>query len=358
MQMSRLRYVAAIFAILMAKCLTPAPAVAQESAAGEHAAVSPQTTPFWAYPTDPPGEKFVPMLDAYLADSHQTITDKDAPIQLSGVEVKLSLNQVRQGLDWNPSDHPPMPDIVARGRRPAVLGCSFCHVPNGRGRVESSPLAGLPVAYMKEQFADFKNGARISAEPRLVPPTLMQAIAKNVTDEEVDTAVKYFASFSYKPWVRVVESATAPKTRLAGGILIPVEPQVMEPIGSRIIEVPESVQHTAFHDSESGFVAYVPPGSIKQGELLATTGGAKVAGGKIVPGKTIQCSICHGADLKGLGNVPGIAGSIATYTFRQLYDYQKGTRNGKGAELMKPVVKNLSQDDLIALVAYVSSRKP
>ena len=358
MPIIRVRCHVVVIAILIAKCMMPAPAAAQSGSAAEHATVAPQTTPRWAYPLDPPGEKFVPMLDAYLADQHQTIEDKDAPIHLPDAEVDLSLNQVKQGLDWHPSDHPPMPEIVAKGRRPAVLGCSFCHVPNGRGRVESSPLAGLPVAYMKEQIADFKSGARKSAEPRLVPPTLMTAIAKAVTDDEINTAVQYFSSFAYKPWVRVVESATEPKTRLAGGILIPVEPQVMEPNKNAIIEVPESVQRTAFHDSESGFVAYVPVGSIKKGEELVTTGGAKVVGGKIIPGKTIQCGVCHGSDLKGLGNVPGIAGSIASYTFRQLYDFQRGTRNGKGAELMKPVVANLTQDDLVSIVAYVSSRKP
>ena len=93
----------------------------------------------------------------------------------------------------------------------------------------------------------------------------------------------------------------------------------------------------------------MPEGSIKAGETLVTTGGG---------GKTIQCTICHGADLKGIGNVPGLAGRSAIYIFRQLYDIQHGTRTGNAVALMQPVVKNLTQDDMIALAAYMSSRAP
>ena len=81
---------------------------------------------------------------------------------------------------------------------------------------------------------------------------------------------------------------------------------------------------------------------------LATGGG----------GKTIQCTICHGADLKGLGNVPGLAGRSAIYVFRQLYDIQHGTRKGNAVALMQPVVAKLTQDDMIALASYVASRNP
>jgi hypothetical protein len=35
------------------------------------------------------------------------------------------------------------------------------------------------------------------------------------------------------------------------------------------MEVPEDVQRTLLRDATSGFIAYVPEGSIKRGELLA-----------------------------------------------------------------------------------------
>ena len=93
----------------------------------------------------------------------------------------------------------------------------------------------------------------------------------------------------------------------------------------------------------------MPPGSIKKGETLVTTGGN---------GKTVQCTICHGNDLRGIGPVPPIAGRSAIYTFRQLYDFKDGARHGAWSAMMQPVVKNLTLDDMIAIVAYTSSKMP
>jgi cytochrome c553 len=75
-------------------------------------------------------------------------------------------------------------------------------------------------------------------------------------------------------------------------------------------------------------------------------------------GKTTACTICHGPALKGLGEVPGITGRPATYIFRQLSDMKTGNRSGPWVELMKPVVAKLSQDDMIALAAYLGSLDP
>ena len=75
-------------------------------------------------------------------------------------------------------------------------------------------------------------------------------------------------------------------------------------------------------------------------------------------GKTTQCGFCHGADLKGLGPVPGIAGRSPSYLVRQMYDIQQGARKGTWADLMKPVVAPLSEEDMLNIAAYVSSRVP
>ena len=37
---------------------------------------------------------------------------------------------------------------------------------------------------------------------------------------------------------------------------------------------------------------------------------------------------------------------------------QQGTRNGAQAQLMKLVVANLTEDDMVAIAAYVASRVP
>jgi len=151
-------------------------------------------------------------------------------------------------------------------------------------------------------------------------------------------------------WTKVVETTTVPKSYVGeGNMRFASEGNAKEPIGRRIIEIPENEEGAKVRDPHSPFIAYVPPGSIKAGQTLVTTGGG---------GKTIQCTICHGADLKGLGNVPGLAGRSAIYVFRQLYDIQHGTRKGTAVALMQPVVAKLTQDDMIALAAYMASRTP
>ena len=76
-------------------------------------------------------------------------------------------------------------------------------------------------------------------------------------------------------------------------------------------------------------------------------------------GKTLACTICHGADLKGLAPAPPIAGRSPTYLARALYDFKAGARNGPGgAQLMKPVAAGLDLDDMVALAAYIGSLAP
>jgi len=122
-----------------------------------------------------------------------------------------------------------------------------------------------------------------------------------------------------------------------------------EPIGQRIIEIPEDLERFVSRDARSRFIAYVPPGTIQKGQALAVTGSG---------GKTVQCGVCHGADLKGLGPIPGIAGRSPSYIVRQLYDFKYGARAGIGSALMKPTVERLSVEDMISLAAYAASLPP
>jgi cytochrome c553 len=175
----------------------------------------------------------------------------------------------------------------------------------------------------------------------------MIAIAKGMTEDEIRAAAEYFGSMAWTPWIKVVETNTVPKTRIAGGMYLTLEGVEKEPLGQRIIETPEDAEGTeVLRNPRSGFIAYVPMGSIKKGEVLV----------KIGAGKTTQCAVCHGADLKGLGPVPGIAGRSPSYLVRQLYDMQQGARKGVWADLMKPVVAGLSEDDMLSIVAYTASR--
>ena len=113
--------------------------------------------------------------------------------------------------------------------------------------------------------------------------------------------------------------------------------------------MPQDQERARKRDPHSGFTAYVPAGSIARGKALVETGGS---------GKTIACSICHGDALKGLGNVPRLAGLHPIYIARQLYLFKDGTRNGVDAQLMKKPVAQLTDDDIVALAAYLGSLMP
>ncbi len=318
-------------------------AFALSGALATASAQSPAPPP-WAYTVNPPAPPSAGAKPASPAPD-------PAPRSIPGSAISLTVAETRDAFnppDWFPDAHPPMPESVAHGRRPELRACGFCHLVNGQGRPENASLAGLPMAYIIQQMADFKNGDRKSAEPRMGPPNAMIQDAKAANDEDIRTAAAYFSSFPYKKWIRVVESPQVPKTRVQGWMHVPTN-EGSEPLGRRIIEMPEDTSRTELRDASSGFVAYVPIGSIARGMALVRTGGN---------GRTVACGTCHGADLKGLGPVPPLAGRSPSYTVRQLFDMQQGVRKGPWAALMKSAVEKLTIDDMIAIAAYTASRQP
>jgi cytochrome c553 len=299
------------------------------------------SVPVWPYGTDP--DKSSP---ARNGPPDTTLK------QLPGSKLKFTEAQTQSPFgpaDWFPGDHPAMPGIVAFGRKPLVMACAFCHFPNGKGKPENAGVSGLPVPYFVEQMHEFKEGQRKSADSRKRNTALMAAFAKAMTDEEIQEAAKYFGSMQWTPWIKVVETDMVPKTRTSSGMYIPIPGAGKEKLGERIIEVPVDTDGTEeLRNPRSGFIAYVPFGSIEKGKAVVT-GENK---------RTTACSVCHGDDLKGLGPVAGIAGRSPSYLARQLFDMQQGTRNGSWTKLMKPVVRTLNEEDVLDVVAYVSSLQP
>jgi cytochrome c553 len=252
--------------------------------------------------------------------------------------------------DWFPEDHPAMPKIVAEGDNArGIVACSLCHLPNGKGRPENAPPAGQSKEYILMQLMDMKNGLRASADPRKGNTKNMNNFAKAMTAQEMEESASYFASMQWTPWIKVEETDQVPRMRSQGGIWIPVKGDKagMEPLGMRVIETPENVEHTEkMRSPRSGFIAYVPVGSVAKGEATVMSGDN---------GKTIACTLCHGANLQGVGPIPGIASRSPSYIARQLFDFQSGTRNGVMASLMKPVVASLTNEDFVNITAYLAS---
>jgi len=308
--------------------------------------------PIWAWGYYDPPPATAPAAAAAAAPAP---LDNTVEHTLPGSPFKFTRAQIANRFgpaDWYPEDHPQMPDIVAHGKssaQPPVFACSLCHLPNGNGRPENANVTGLSSSYIVQQLMDFRSGARKTSDPRKTNTGLMAGFAKNLTDDEIKAAATYFSAIPAKPWVKVVESDTAPKTKSQGGLFLTVSEGGTEPLGNRIIETPMNVEEAEqLRNSRSGFIAYVPPGSIKKGEKLVTTG----------DGKVTACTACHGPDLRGLGPVPRLANRSPSYIARQLYDMQQGNRSGAWTPLMQPVVSKLTNDDILAAAAYVASLAP
>jgi cytochrome c553 len=294
--------------------------------------------PAWAYPPTNP--------------DYKPPVDDEKPVRVPDSTAGYTWSQLRDRFIapvWHPSDHAALPDIVANGRKPDVFACGFCHRATGTGGPENADLAGLPKSYIIKQVADYRSGVRATTVPGRTPPKLMIELSKPTTDAEIEAAAAYFSALQPRKRIKVVESDTAPKTYVAGLLWASVETGEREPIGARIIEVPDDLLRFESRDPRSTFTAYVPTGSLAKGEGLVMKGGS---------GKTTQCALCHGGDLRGLGPLPSIAGRSPSYMFRQLYDFQHGARMGEWSPLMIPVVANLDEQDLLAIVAYLASRDP
>jgi cytochrome c553 len=229
-----------------------------------------------------------------------------------------------------------------------IRACGQCHLSTGAGRNENSQPGGHSRAYILQQLDDFRQGLRNSSDPEKENTKRMTWYAKTLTQEEMVQVADFFSSLPYPPkgierYVTVIETDMIPVATARGGMFHPVYGAGEEPIGDRIIEVPADEARTALRDGKSGFVAYVPMGSIAKGQALVVEA---------------RCALCHGPELNGTPIAPPIAGRAASYLGRELYDFQTGARHGKQSVLMRPVVAEFTTADIRNIVAYVASIAP
>ena len=294
--------------------------------------------PAWAYIVNPPEFKFSP--------------DDGSIRHVPDSTAGYTLTQVRNlflAPDWHPDSHPPMPPVVAQGVKPEVFACGFCHRAEGTGGPENASLAGLPMDYIIRQMEDYKSGARSTAVAKRAPQALMIRAAKAISEEDMRSAAGYFSALKPRRNIKVVESDSAPATFVANWFLAASSSAAREPLGQRILEVPDDLDRFESRDTRVTFSAYVPVGSIEKGRAL-------VAGRDAA--KTPACATCHGADMRGVEAIPPIAGRSPTYVVRQLYELKAGVRAGAGAQPMKEVVANLADADMIAIAAYLATLPP
>ena len=292
-----------------------------------------EAPPPWAYQVAAPGSTALP-----------ATKDDGSQRRVPGSDVTMTLTQTRDRFvapDWHPSGHPAMPDIVAQGRKPTTYACAFCHRAEGPGGPENANISGLDKDYIIRQLKEMRSAARLSNQDQRVPIALKHQMVGSLRDEEIASAAAYFAALPARSYLKVVETDTVPKTaNYLGLYYIALPGAEREPIGQRIVEIPDHSDDFESRDTRTTFTAYVPPGSLERGRALAQ-----------------GCVACHGEGLKG-GTGPRLAGQFASYTIRQLLDLQSGKRKGEQADQMAGAVEKLPLADMIALAAYAASLSP
>ena len=293
-----------------------------------------------AYPVNPP------------APANATAPDATTALHVPSSSASFTVAQLMDQYnapDWHPADHPPMPEVVAHGRKPAVKACAFCHLPTGDGRPENASLAGLPSDYIIAQVAAFRNGSRTSSAKGHAPTELMIGVVRAARDAEIASAAVYFSALRHRSFVRVVEGDTIPAMHVAGWVYARKRGGGTEPLGSRIVESPDDFDQFEHRDPATRFTAFVATGSIAHGRALA-----EGLGNTSIP----ACASCHGADFRGTAAAPMLAGRSPTMLVRQLNDFRTGARGGPAAAPMSAIAHKMRDDEMIALAAYMAKQKP
>lgn len=332
----------AVAATLCYSMLAAAAAIAATTA-GDSANTALHAAEAWAFPVFPPPRD--PHAPKAKPDPHKVL-------HVTGSTVTYTQAQMEgtDDADWFPQDHAPAPQIVKAGRKPA-RPCAECHTISGAGVPATAALDSLPKAYILEQIAAFRAGQRGLGGPETAHDMFDEARA--LTPSDLQQAADYFSSTPFVPRVHVVETASVPKTRWKYFVLAPDRSGAHEPIGERIIETPTNFNDYEYSDTRVGYVAWVPPGSIMRGTVIAAQG----------KGPAASCESCHGTTLEGqtvpgLGVVPPLAGRSPTYIVRELLLFREGKRNDPAAAPMRVEASALTVPEMIDVAAYAASRKP
>jgi cytochrome c553 len=301
-------------------------------------ALAQEPPPTWAYPVR--SKDYVPPAD-------------DGTVRhVPGSTKGYTLTDIRDlffALDWFPESHAPMPPIVARGSRPNRRPCGTCHRPEGVGGPENASLAGLPSEYLLRQIDNYRTGARTTAVKERAHVFRMISAIKELTEDEIKRVVGYYSAMKLPTRLKVVESEAVPTTYVPNWCYASKLDGKTEPLGDRIIEIPDNEENFVDRDSRVTFTAYVPPGSVVRGAQLVTGKGAD---------GSPACATCHGDGLHGTDSIPPIAGRSPSTIVRQLYEFKYGIRQGPMAELMKANTSAMTVADMASIAAYLATLAP
>jgi cytochrome c553 len=107
-------------------------------------------------------------------------------------------------------------------------------------------------------------------------------------------------------------------------------------------------------DGVAQYFSTQPPatGTASRNPSLAEKGKSIFENG--VPAREIPgCTICHGANAEGINTFPRLAGQHRDYLVIQLQQFRNQLREN---DIMQPIAKNLTDDEIAAVVEYVASK--
>jgi cytochrome c553 len=67
------------------------------------------------------------------------------------------------------------------------------------------------------------------------------------------------------------------------------------------------------------------------------------------------CSSCHGSDAKGDGTIPRLAGQLYDYVLKRFVSWRREPVSSDTAAIMEPIAQSLSETQIAAVAAYLSS---
>ncbi len=102
---------------------------------------------------------------------------------------------------------------------------------------------------------------------------------------------------------------------------------------------------TNFHDLNPKPLGGAPKELVATGKKIFDEG---------IPGTNVPaCGSCHGADAKGNGQIPRIAGQLYPYVVSQLTNWSK-ERTEENSNIMAPIAHGLTEPQIKAVAAYIS----
>jgi cytochrome c553 len=283
---------------------------------------------------------------AFPVQAGQLPAESPEPKSIPGSTKKYTPAQIDDLLnppDWFPDEHKPAPGIVQKGHGDA-LACGSCHLMAGVGHPESADLTGFTADYIVQQMTDFKSGVRKDY-------ARMNGISKALSDDEIRQAADWFAGAA----AQEVDS----RRRSGDGA---------EDVRRAGAACASSIRRRAAWSRSATASSSCPKIRRGRGCAIRSQGSSRtcrleasrreVARDNGAGGRSVACSICHGDGLKGLANVPRIAGLHPIYIVRQLHLFKEGDRKGPDSALMTRPAAKLTDADILNIAAYVSSLSP